>query len=47
MAHRLSTVQSCDRIFVMEEGRIAESGTDDELMQKNGVFVELVARQQL
>ncbi|MBR2523087.1 MAG: ATP-binding cassette domain-containing protein [Clostridiales bacterium] len=47
VAHRLSTVQSCDRIFVMEEGRIAESGTYDELMQKNGVFAELVARQQL
>ena len=47
VAHRLSTVQSCDRIFVMDGGRIAESGTYDELMQKNGVFAELVARQRL
>ncbi|SCW45527.1 NHLM bacteriocin system ABC transporter, ATP-binding protein [Ruminococcaceae bacterium YRB3002] len=47
VAHRLSTVQNCDRIFVVDGGKIAESGTYDELMQLNGVFAELVARQQL
>ncbi len=47
VAHRLSTVQDCDRIFVVDGGRIAESGTYDELMKMNGIFKELVARQQL
>ena len=47
VAHRLSTVRNCDRIFVVDGGSIAESGTYDELMQMNGVFAELVARQQL
>lgn len=47
VAHRLSTVQDCDRIFVVDGGRIAESGTYDELMKMNGIFSELVARQQL
>ena len=47
VAHRLSTVQNCDRIFVVDGGKISESGTYDELMSKNGVFAELVKRQQL
>ena len=47
VAHRLSTVQNCDRIFVLDGGRIAESGTYEELMEMNGVFTELVKRQQL
>lgn len=47
VAHRLSTVQDCDRIFVVDGGKIAESGTYDELMQKNGLFAELVRRQHL
>ena len=47
VAHRLSTVQDCDRIFVVDCGKIAESGTYEELIQQNGLFAELVSRQQL
>ncbi len=46
-SHRLSTVQDCDRIFVVDGGKIAEEGTYDELMRKKGLFAELVSRQQL
>lgn len=38
IAHRLSTVMNADRIFVMEDGRCTESGTHDELMNKNGLY---------
>ena len=47
VAHRLSTVRHCDRILVVDGGRIAEEGTYDELIAKNGLFAELVARQRL
>ena len=47
VAHRLSTVRHCDRIFVVDGGAIAEEGTYDELMEKNGLFAELVSRQRL
>ncbi len=45
IAHRLSTIRKCDRILVMDEGRIAESGTFDELVARDGLFVKLVKRQ--
>ena len=45
IAHRLSTVRNCDRILVLDSGRIAESGTYDELMNRNGLFTELVRHQ--
>lgn len=38
IAHRLSTVKDCDRIFLMEKGRIAASGTYHELVQSNATF---------
>src|SRR5690606_32458279 len=41
IAHRLSTVVHADRIYVIERGRIAQSGTYDELMQADGPFREL------
>ena len=45
VAHRLSTVQHCDRILVVDDGRIAEEGTYEELLAKNGIFAELVEKQ--
>lgn len=47
IAHRLSTIRQCDRIIVLDKGRIIEDGTYDELLGKGGYFAELVARQQL
>ncbi len=41
IAHRLSTVKSCDRIYVMKEGQIVESGTHDELMDKNSIYRQM------
>ncbi len=45
VAHRLSTIRNCDRIIVMDDGRVAETGTFDELVEKGGIFAELVKRQ--
>ncbi|MER1992714.1 MAG: NHLP bacteriocin export ABC transporter permease/ATPase subunit [Eubacteriales bacterium] len=47
VAHRLSTIRNCDRILVMENGRIIEEGRYDELIAKGGYFTELVERQRL
>lgn len=47
IAHRLSTVQHADEIIVMDEGRIAERGTHDQLMQQNGAYRKLVELQAL
>ena len=47
IAHRLSTIRNCDRILFMDGGRIAEQGTYEQLIAKNGKFAELVARQRL
>ncbi len=47
VAHRLSTVRHCDRILVVDNGRIAEEGTYDELIERGGLFAELVERQRL
>ena len=45
IAHRLSTVKNADKIFVMDKGRIVESGTYDELMELGGMFASLAKRQ--
>ncbi len=47
IAHRLSTIRHCDRILVLDGGRIVEDGTYDQLIEQNGFFAELVARQRL
>ncbi len=47
IAHRLSTIKECDRIIVLDGGRIIEDGTYDELISKNGYFAELVERQRV
>ena len=47
IAHRLSTIRNCDRILVMDEGRIIEDGAYDQLIEKGGAFAGLVARQRL
>ena len=41
IAHRLSTVMNADRIFVMDDGSLSESGTHEELMKKNGLYRKL------
>lgn len=45
IAHRLSTIQSADIIVVLENGRIKETGTDDQLRRRNGLYNELVSIQ--
>ena len=47
IAHRLSTIRQCDRIIVLDHGKIVEDGTYEELIENDGFFAELVARQRL
>ena len=47
IAHRLSTIKQCDRILVLDKGKIIEDGTYDQLIQMGGFFAELVARQRV
>lgn len=47
IAHRLSTIKNCDRIFVMEKGKIIESGNHKELTESGGKYAELVRQQSL
>ena len=46
IAHRLSTLRNADRLVILEGGRIVEMGTHNELMEKKGIFYELVELQQ-
>jgi len=45
IAHRLSTVRSAQRIIVLEDGRVAETGSHRELLDKGGLYAHLVSRQ--
>ena len=45
VAHRLSTIRQCNKIFVMDAGQIVEQGEFDELVAKGGIFANLVKRQ--
>jgi ATP-binding cassette subfamily C protein len=45
IAHRLSTIINADHIYVLQGGRVVETGTYDELVRQGGLFAQLVARQ--
>lgn len=45
IAHRLSTIRNADRIYVVEAGRVVQVGNYDQLVQEDGLFARLVARQ--
>jgi len=47
IAHRLSTIKHADEIVVLHEGKIAEKGKHEELMQLNGIYCKLVSLQQM
>ena len=47
VAHRLSTIQNCDRIMFISDGMIAESGTHEELLAKKGRYYELFTAQRI
>ncbi|MDD6299728.1 ABC transporter ATP-binding protein [Hornefia butyriciproducens] len=47
IAHRLATVRGADRIVVIEDGRIAEEGSHEELLKRNGEYARLYHTQQL
>ena len=42
IAHRLSTIEQADRIVVLEHGRLAESGTREQLIQQGGIYATML-----
>ncbi|CAF4385936.1 unnamed protein product, partial [Rotaria sordida] len=47
VAHRLSTIRSCDLICVLDRGHLLESGTDTELIQQRGVYYKMLLQNDL
>ncbi len=47
IAHRISTIQNADHILVLDDGRMEEYGTHDELLKKGGIYAKLYEKQQL
>lgn len=47
IAHRLSTIRHCDRIIVLDGGKIVEDGTYEQIIENGGFFAELVERQRV
>ena len=45
ISHRMASVQNADCIYVLEKGRVAQSGSHAELMEQDGLYRELVVRQ--
>ena len=45
IAHRLSTVRGCDRIYMMEKGRIVEQGSHEALLKQDGMYAAMVRQQ--
>ena len=45
VAHRLSTVRNADRILVLDEGKVVEQGTHQELLEQAGLYHHLVSEQ--
>ena len=45
IAHRLSTIRNVDKVIVMEQGRIAEMGSQDELVAQRGLYYQLIRNQ--
>jgi ATP-binding cassette subfamily B protein len=41
ISHRFSTVRNADRIYVMDQGRVVESGSHGELMNRDGLYADL------
>ncbi|MNH45693.1 putative ABC transporter ATP-binding protein [compost metagenome] len=45
IAHRLSTIKNADKIIVLEQGKVLEEGSHNELIEKEGLYYKLVNMQ--